>query len=277
VNPATTDAVVRGLLCLRRGAGKQNKGGAAMVSRLSRLRVLSVLLPLVLVAPPLGGRLSDRAADAAASSQISGTLIDLHGVACPSPSTCVAVGGDTILRSTDGGRTWRRQPNPLSGTPYGLYGVACPSPSTCVAVGADCPNASTCVACPSPSPSNRPVLCGARETSGTILRSTDGGRTWRRQPSGTPNILLWGVACVSPSTCVAVGDKGTILRSTDGGRTWRSQHLDLVAARYALDPISGTLYNLIGVVCPSPSTCVAVGGSGAIVRSTDGGRTWRSV
>ena len=104
MNPATTDAVVRGLLCLRRGAGKQNKGGAAMVSRLSRLRVLSVLLPLVLVAPPLGGRLSDRAADAAASSQIS----DLHGVACPSPSTCVVVGGDTILRSTDGGRTWRR-------------------------------------------------------------------------------------------------------------------------------------------------------------------------
>jgi photosystem II stability/assembly factor-like uncharacterized protein len=90
------------------GAGKQNKGGAAMFSRLSRLRLLSVLLTLVLVAPPLGGRLSDRAADAAASSQISGTLIDLHGVACPSPSTCVAVGGGgTILRSTDGGRTWR--------------------------------------------------------------------------------------------------------------------------------------------------------------------------
>jgi acetyl-CoA carboxylase alpha subunit len=64
-----------------------------MFSGLSRLRVLSVLLPLVLVAPSLGGRLSDRAADAAASSQISGTLIDLHGVACPSPSTCVAVGG----------------------------------------------------------------------------------------------------------------------------------------------------------------------------------------
>ena len=123
-----------------------------MVSRLSRLRVLSVLLALVLVAPPLGGRLPDRAAAAAASSQISGTLSDLHGVACPRPSTCVAVGGEgTILRSTDGGRTWRRQPNPLSGTSnYGLYGVSCPSPSTCVAVGGD-----------------------------TLLRSTDGGRTWR--------------------------------------------------------------------------------------------------
>src|SRR5436853_619242 len=126
-----------------------------MVSRLSRLRVLSVLLPLVLVAPPLGGRLSDRAADAAASSQIS----DLHGVACPSPSTCVAVGGGgTLLRSTDGGRTWRSQPNPLSGTTSGLIGVACPSPSTCVAVGGS--------------------GVGGMRPRGTLLRSTDGGRTW---------------------------------------------------------------------------------------------------
>ena len=80
-----------------------------MVSRLSRLRVLSVLLPLVLVAPPLGGRLPDRAAAAAASSQISGTSNWLGGVACPSASTCVAVGDwGTILRTTNGGRTWRR-------------------------------------------------------------------------------------------------------------------------------------------------------------------------
>ena len=224
-----------------------------MVSRLSRLRVLSVLLPLVLVAPPLGGRLSDRAADVAASSQPSGTLSDLHGVACPSPSTCVAVGGDTILRSTDGGRTWRRQP---SGTTIPLNGVACLSPSTCVAVGGD-----------------------------TILRSTDGGRTWRRQPSpigyvdrgcrvNCPGHELIGVACARPSTCVVVGGwwdggysgmppRGTILRSTDGGRTWRRQP-------------SATTHILNGVACPSPSTCVVVG-EDTILRSTDGGRTWRRV
>jgi putative copper export protein len=49
-----------------------------------------------------------------ASSQPSGTTRDLSGVACPRPSTCVAVGGivgstnsGTILRSTNGGSTWR--------------------------------------------------------------------------------------------------------------------------------------------------------------------------
>jgi photosystem II stability/assembly factor-like uncharacterized protein len=81
-------------------------------------------------------------------------------------------------------------------TPVGLNAVACPSPSTCVAVGA--------------SPGG-----------GTILRSTNGGSTWHRQPSGTPDIL-YGVACPRPSTCFAVGWDGTILRSTDGGGTWHS-------------------------------------------------------
>ena len=65
-----------------------------------------MLLPLVLVAPPLGGRLSARPAAQAASSQPSGTTNALDAVACPRPSTCVAVGvGGTILRSTDGGMT----------------------------------------------------------------------------------------------------------------------------------------------------------------------------
>ena len=132
-----------------------------MFSGLSRLRLLSVLLPLVLVAPPLGGCLSARLAAQAASSQTSGTPDDLLGVACARPSTCVAVGGTflggttrgTIVRSTDGARTWRSRP---SGTPDILNGVACLSPSTCVAVGA--------------------VYNGD-----PILRSTDGGRTWRSE------------------------------------------------------------------------------------------------
>jgi photosystem II stability/assembly factor-like uncharacterized protein len=79
-----------------------------MFCGLSRLRLLPVLLPLVLVAPLLGGCLSDRPAAQAASSQPSGTTNALLGVACPRPSTCVAVGDrGRIVRSTDGGRTWR--------------------------------------------------------------------------------------------------------------------------------------------------------------------------
>src|SRR5205823_244875 len=93
-----------------------------------------------------------------------------------------------------------------------------------------------------------------RALGGTILLSTDGGRTWRRQPSGTAYALN-RVACLSPSTCVAVGEKGTILRTTDGGHTWRSQP----------NPSSGTDNGLAGVACPSPSTCVVVGAGGTLL------------
>jgi photosystem II stability/assembly factor-like uncharacterized protein len=128
-----------------------------MFSGLSRLRLLSVLLPLVLVAPPLGGRLSDRPAAPAASRQPSGTTSTLYGVACPRPNTGVAVGWRvTILRSTDGGRTWRGR---TSGMPYLLDSVACPRPSTCLAVGE--------------------ILLQGFTSRGTIVRSTDGGRSWR--------------------------------------------------------------------------------------------------
>jgi photosystem II stability/assembly factor-like uncharacterized protein len=134
-------------------SGKKNEGGAALVSGLSRLRLLSVLLTLVLVAPLLGGRLSDRPV---ASSQTSSMTSRLMGVACASPSTCVVVGTSVSTRR------------------------------------------------------------------GTILRTTNGGSTWRSQAFGAPNTLLDAVACPSPSTCVAVGGSGAIVRTTDGGRTWRS-------------------------------------------------------
>jgi photosystem II stability/assembly factor-like uncharacterized protein len=171
-------------------------------------------------------------------------------VACTLPSTCVAVGfGGTILRSTDGGHTWRSQ---IFGTPDILYAVACPRPSTCVAVGASI------------------VLRPTDRSKGTILRTTNGGRTWRRQIIDTIDIreqVVSGgsVACARPSTCVAV-EGHTILRTTNGGDTWRSQTIDTIDRD-----------RLEAVACPRPSTCVAVGDRGMILRSTDGGSSWRSV
>jgi photosystem II stability/assembly factor-like uncharacterized protein len=59
-----------------------------------------MLLMFVLVAPPLRGGMSARPAAQAASTALRGT--------CPSRSTCLAVGNNgTILRTMDGGRTWR--------------------------------------------------------------------------------------------------------------------------------------------------------------------------
>ena len=52
--------------------------------------------------------------------------------------------------------------------------------------------------------------------SGTILRTTDGGFTWRTQPSGTSN-ELFAVSFVDADTGTAVGAGGIILRTNTGG------------------------------------------------------------
>src|SRR5947207_1642864 len=54
--------------------------------------------------------------------------------------------------------------------------------------------------------------------SGTILRTTDGGATWKSQSSGTTNYLT-GVSFTDANTGTVVGGNGTILRTTDGGAT----------------------------------------------------------
>ena len=57
---------------------------------------------------------------------------------------------------------------------------------------------------------------------GTILHTTDGGATWRKQDSGTRYTL---VAIHFPDTQNgwAVGVKGTIVHTSDAGRTWKKQ------------------------------------------------------
>src|SRR5579885_2867806 len=49
-----------------------------------------------------------------------------------------------------------------------------------------------------------------------------------------------------------------------------------LAAQGASSQSGGTPYGLTGVACASARPCVAVGWQGAILRSTDGGNTWRS-
>jgi photosystem II stability/assembly factor-like uncharacterized protein len=107
-----------------------------------------------------------------------GTSSTLAGVACPTATTCEAVGTSrqhAYNVSTDGGTTWARQ---LGDTPVGSRSwdaVACGTASTCVAVGASPP----------------------------VYLSVNG--RWRATtlPAGTG--LLDGAACPTTTRCVAVG------------------------------------------------------------------------
>jgi photosystem II stability/assembly factor-like uncharacterized protein len=97
---------------------------------------------------------------------------------------------------------------------------------------------------------------------GTIRRTNDGGRTWRRQTSGTQR-PLYGLAAADVRSAWAVGEDGLILRTTDSGRTWRRQDSRTDRSFFAATAVSG-------------STGWAVGARGVVRLTTDGGRTWRT-
>ena len=58
--------------------------------------------------------------------------------------------------------------------------------------------------------------------SGTILATTDGGATWRKQTSGT-TANLSAVTFPDATHGWVVDDNGTILATTDGGAIWSVQ------------------------------------------------------
>lgn len=55
---------------------------------------------------------------------------------------------------------------------------------------------------------------------GLVLRTDDGGESWRRLAEGLTSQTLRSVAAMDENVVVAVGDAGTILESTDGGETF---------------------------------------------------------
>ena len=184
---------------------------------------------------------------------------------------CFAVGvAGTILSTTNGGANWNPQ---ASGTTNQLNGISCPSSSACYAVGS------------------------LTSSLGTI----DGGAHWN--PQGAIAESLLAVTCPSVTTCYAVGTK--IHVTTDNGVTWTDTTADVsnynaiscatttvcTAVRnngaestadgstWGLHAVNG---DLVGVSCPSTTTCVAGGagplGAGAIYRTTDAGATpWQFV
>ena len=57
---------------------------------------------------------------------------------------------------------------------------------------------------------------------GTVVHTMDGGKTWKRQHTGT-DYTLSAIYFVDPEHGWAVGDEGAIIHTKDGGRTWEQQ------------------------------------------------------
>lgn len=102
---------------------------------------------------------------------------------------------------------------------------------------------------------------------GTVLRSTDAGRSWSRQDidwsTSNPEAMephLYGLHVGEDGSVLLVGEFGVILRSGDGGVNWSQVHGG-EASLFALD---------LG----DDGIGFAVGQQGTVLRTADGGRSW---
>lgn len=107
-----------------------------------------------------------------------------------------------VLRSDDGGKTWRSVPTPISaGTFAGIATVAFRDPLHGMALGGK--------------------LGSPAEFSDNVAVTADGGRTWRLAGRPTISGAIYGAAVVPgrPGTVVAVGPRGLVY-TVDDGATW---------------------------------------------------------
>ncbi len=157
------------------------------------------------------------------------------------PDTGVAIAGERIFRTTDGGNSWTQVSSGQS-----LNAVTFANANVGYAVGT--------VQIP---------MVGRRPT---MLRTPNGGQTWTPVSlagAGT-GLDLTSLDCSGPQTCLVAESTGAqILRTTDGGAT--------------VTAISPSTQPIFAVAFDTPTQVVAVGKGGTIVVSTNGGLNFSPV
>ncbi len=165
----------------------------------------------------------------------SGTAQYLSAVAFADTVTGWTVGnGGTLLKTGDGGENW----SPQSGVAQNLNDVVAVSATSAYAVGG----------------------------IGTLLHTSDGS-AWSVQASGTASLGLNGLDFLNATAGIVVGDSETILRMSDG-TNWSTR-----SSGWFMTP-SGTSQDLRSIWFTDASNGWAVGSSGTIVRTFDGGTSW---
>lgn len=114
---------------------------------------------------------------------------------------------------------------------------------------------------------------------GGVVRSDDGGRTWRVQNSGMPQTAATHILRDPAGTLYVTGFGRGVFKSTDGGEHWALKNGGIEGAqplawRLALDT-NGALYLVIAR--RSDDGSFANAGDGALYRSTDGAERWTRV
>jgi len=212
----------------------------------------------------------------------------LVGLSCPSATFCLALGSAAGAERWDG-QHWAPAPSPGHPNPAvsGMQALSCTSPSFCLAVGLTAANRnkptysvwngskwSPIARAAVPAGSFRsslmavsclsPTFCVAaglldpvKEEQATLgLVETWNGTTWTvasaRQGVNNSNIGI-GVSCATRSACMAIwGDSFDSGAQWWNGTTWRN-------APFAGPNGGADFRTILGVSCPSATSCTAVG------------------
>ena len=179
-------------------------------------------------------------------------------MACPTVQVCYVYNGLTVIVKTgDGGKTWRALPGTNMGarsdvparTLANLGEIACPSALVCYSAQGD----ARC-------------QCDAWGPYGTIFGTRDGGKHWvQLYRAHGQNYPEGSIACPGVNVCYAMGSSQRdvaadqlVLTTKDAGRTWTPHTLGGGPLRLS---------------CPSVSVCYA----GGAFRTTDGGTMWQKL
>lgn len=176
----------------------------------------------------------------------------LSGVTCASAKDCLAVGtygynnGKPLVESWDGA-TWSVMVTPkLRGE---LFGVSCIQADDCIAVGAT--------------------------ADGPLIESWN-GKAWSivQSRNGESGSGLADVSCASEESCMAVGTAVGSRRVHPLAEYWNGTAWSIVRTT---DGEGGPVVELNAVSCPSPTSCVAVGGgSGPTLVEAWNGSVWKT-
>jgi photosystem II stability/assembly factor-like uncharacterized protein len=185
----------------------------------------------------------------------SGTDLALYKVAAVGSQLWITGQEGLILHSTDGGKTWQKQQSDTKAYLFSIFFMD----------------------------ENRGFAVGDRST---LTMTTDGGKTWKARTvsTGEENTSEMALAMQDPifydvrfsdeRTGWIVGEFGQLLRSTDGGETWTAHQKTLMTPESGIvDPID--LPTFFGEYVVNDQEGFATGLDGRIVRSSDGGATWR--
>ena len=118
-----------------------------------------------------------------------------------------------------------------------------------------------------------PSVAWASGARGTVLHTTNGGKTWTLDTiPGASKLDLRAIAATSPTVAhaMSVGDSSRIFRTVDGGHTWSLRYMSLR---------KGSFFDAIRFFDPKHGIAMSdpVDGRFLLVTTQDGGDTWQEI